>query len=304
MMEAFPINPADLAMIHGRYGILNRPPATIGMEGVGIVTSVGKSVTKVSIGDRVILLANNNWCMARNVPATLTVKVANDLDPLQLAMLKVSGLTAYQLLTSFESIKPGQYIIQNAPLSSVGRYVLQLAKALDIKTVNVVRREDQISQVEQLGGDIALVESEELAGELKSRIGNASIRLAFDAVAGDSTNLLASCLAEGCSVINYGMLSMEPCRLDPSLAIFKGVKLEGFWLSKVLNKLSAVDREMQLQRLVEYLAQGKLSGAIDSTYPIERISDAIRRSEQEGRSGKVLVCPNGLPESTQIGVAT
>ena len=43
-VDAFPINPADLAMMYGQYGILNKPPSTIGMEAVGTVVEKGKSV--------------------------------------------------------------------------------------------------------------------------------------------------------------------------------------------------------------------------------------------------------------------
>lgn len=97
-LDAFSINPADLAMLQGQYGILNSPPSTIGMEGVGTVLEVGQSVTRLEVGDRVILLGNNNWATHRRTPATLAVKVPRELDPIQLAMLKVSGLTAYWLL--------------------------------------------------------------------------------------------------------------------------------------------------------------------------------------------------------------
>ncbi|XZE18093.1 zinc-dependent alcohol dehydrogenase family protein [Pirellulaceae bacterium SH449] len=290
-VDAFPINPADLAMIQGRYGILNKPPCTVGMEGVGTVTHIGKSVSSVSVGDRVILLANNNWCTHRNVPATLVVKAPSTLDPHQLCMLKVSGLTALHLLTKFESLKPGSCVIQNAPLSAVGRYIIQLSKAMDVKTVNLVRRSEQIDAVTRLGGDIAILDDENTAEQIRKTLGKSMPKLAFDAVAGPSTNRLTQCLQDGGSIINYGMLSMTPCQLDSSDIIFRGIKLQGFWLSKVLNKISAAERHEQLTTLVGYLEKGVLHGAVDSLFSIENISNAIRRAEQEGRTGKVIVTP-------------
>lgn len=296
-LDAFPINPADLAMIHGRYGILNKPPCTVGMEGAGTVTHIGKSVTTLSEGDRVILLANNNWCTHRNVPATLVVKVPSQLDPYQLCMLKVSGLSALHLLTKLEPQKPGSFVIQNAPLSAVGRYVIQLAKAFDLKTVNLVRRPEQIEEVTKLGGDVAVVEDDGVAEEVRKALGKSTVKLALDAVAGFSTSRLAQCLHDGGSIINYGMLSMVPCQVDSNDVIFRGIKLQGFWLSKILNKISAAERQEQLSTLVQFLEQGVLYGAIDSLFSIDDISNAIRRAEQEGRNGKVIVVPT-IPAAT------
>jgi NADPH:quinone reductase-like Zn-dependent oxidoreductase len=294
-MDAFPINPADLAMIHGRYGILNKPPCTVGMEGVGTITHVGNSVTTLEMGDRVVLLANNNWCTHRNVPATLVVKVPKSLDPIQLCMLKVSGLTALHMLTKVEPQKSGSYVVQNAPLSAVGRYVIQLAKVFQLKTVNLVRRPEQIELVTKLGGDIAVMEEDNVAEEIRNSLSKSNVKLAFDAVAGASTNRLAECLQDGGSIINYGMLSMLPCQLDSNHAIFRGITLRGFWLSKVLNKISAVERHEQISSLVSFLEQGILYGAVDSLLGIDAITEAIRRAEQEGRKGKVIVLPQSCP---------
>ncbi|MCA9159558.1 MAG: alcohol dehydrogenase catalytic domain-containing protein, partial [Planctomycetales bacterium] len=131
-VEAFPINPADSAMIRGQYGFLNQPPSGIGMEGAGRIIEVGKSVKDLRVGDPVILLANNNWCQRRTVPATLVVKVPEDADLNQMAMLKVTGLTAWKLLTEIIPLKSGDTIVQNAPLSAVGQCVIQIANILGI----------------------------------------------------------------------------------------------------------------------------------------------------------------------------
>ncbi len=45
-------------------------------------------------------------------------------------MLKVTGLTAWKLLTEITPLKPGDLLIQNAPMSAVGQYVIQLANLL------------------------------------------------------------------------------------------------------------------------------------------------------------------------------
>ena len=93
-VDAFPINPADLAMLSGHYGILPTPPSTIGMEAAGTVVECGKSVTDLFEGDKVMIVANNNWAQYRCVPAKLLYRIPKDLDILIGATLKVNPATA------------------------------------------------------------------------------------------------------------------------------------------------------------------------------------------------------------------
>ncbi len=232
-VEAFPVNPADLAMILGQYGFLYKPSTTIGMEGAGRIVEIGKSVKDLSVGDAVIILANNNWSQFRKVPATLVVKVPSEADMNQMAMLKVTGLTAWKLLTEIVALKPGEMLVQNAPLSAVGQYVIQLAKLLDLKTINIVRREEQIAQVQELGGTFCFLDDENVATQVREQVGKTALRLALDCVGGQSTNRLGQCLTENGLVVNYGMLSQEPCVFSPEHLIFRNVNLVGFWLSRI-----------------------------------------------------------------------
>ena len=158
-IEACSVNPSDLAMLSGRYGKLNKPPAKIGMEASGIVTAIGASVTELKVGDRVMVMANDNWAQRRAVPATLLQKVPKELDPLQVALMKVNPATALLML---REQKPGKndWVIQNAPLSNVGRAVIQVASCQNVRTINIVRRPEAVQEVKDLGGDVAILDGE------------------------------------------------------------------------------------------------------------------------------------------------
>ena len=292
-IDAFPINPADLAQLAGQYGSLPKLPATIGMEAAGRVIEIGDSVENVAVGDRVMIMANGNWAQRRKLPATTLHKVPNDLDPLQVAMMKVNPATALLMLTREVQLKPGAWVIQNAPLSNVGRCVIQLAKAKGYKTINVVRRPEAIDEVKVLGGDVAVMQSDDLAAEVSGVIRRGKLMLALDAVGGPETGSLASCLSYGGKVINYGMLSGEACQLRPEHTIFGGVSLIGFWLSKIINRMTQDERTMLYDEIADLIANGRIQGRVDQCFDIEQINEAIERAEQFTRNGKVIVLPNG-----------
>ena len=288
-VEAFPINPADLAMLSGRYGKLPKLPSTIGMEAVGRVALRGTAVKDLEIGDRVVILANNNWAERRKVPAATVHKVPADGAVAQYAMLKVNPATAYMLLNRFQKLSEKEWIVQTAPLSSVGRCVVQIAKTMKVRTINVVKRAETKPNVLELGGDVAIEDGPDLAQRVRAAIGQRPPRLALDAIAGPGVQRLAECLGEGGQIVNYGMLSAENCSLSPEQCIFRGVSLVGFWLSSVLNRLTLPERTSLYSAISDMVVSGTLNMAIDSQFPFSEITEALRRAEQSGRSGKVIV---------------
>ncbi len=221
-------------------------------------------------GDRVILLANNNWGERRKVPLATVHKVDHAADALQMAMLKVNPATAYLLLKDYQQLMEGDWIIQNAPLSSVGQCVIQIAKQLGVRTVNVVRRADMTAKVLSLGGSIAVEDGPDLAKRVADLIGHDPVRLALDAVAGPGVNRLAECLVEGAPIINYGMLSTEACVLSAEQSIFRNISLRGFWLSKLLSRMPQNKRVELLDTLANMVTSGKLRMEVDSVFSIGR----------------------------------
>ena len=288
-IEAFPINVSDLATLSGQYGTLPSLPATIGNEAIGRVSQCGTSVRDLAPGDRVVLLANNNWSERRKVPLATVHKVDAAADPLQMAMLKVNPATAFMLLKDFQQLMEGDWIIQTAPLSSVGQCVMQIAKGMGVRTINVVRRLETTIKILSLGGSVIVEDGPELGKRVAELIGNDPVRLALDAVAGAGVNRLAECLIEGSTIVNYGMLSTEACVLGAEHTIFRNICLRGFWLSKLLSRMPQGKRVELLDTLGHMVASGKLHMEVDSLFPMTEIQAALQRAEQGGRNGKVMV---------------
>ena len=174
-MRAAPINPADLNAIEGKYPVRPALPATPGFEGAGVVVEIGAGVKDLTIGALVILPHDvGTWRDAVAVKAEDLVVVPTGIDPVQAAMLKINPLTAWRLLHDFVDLKTGDWLIQNAANSAAGRAVIQIAHELGYKTVNVVRREELIDELRAEGGDVVLVDGENLRDEVKSATGGAS----------------------------------------------------------------------------------------------------------------------------------
>ena len=195
-VEFSPLNPNDLLLAQGIYGVRPALPTVIGNEGVGRVLAVGAGVEKVKVGDRVLApLSSFTWRERMIVPAKGLFALPADADPQQLAMLAINPPTAALLLSEYVELKPGEWVVQNSANSAVGRWVIAFAKTRGLKTVNIVRRPELVPELHAIGGDVVVVDSPNVSKEIKAAVGQAELRLALDGVSGPATGVLASTLS-------------------------------------------------------------------------------------------------------------
>ncbi|MDB6151654.1 MAG: Alcohol dehydrogenase zinc-binding domain protein [Chthoniobacteraceae bacterium] len=288
-----PINPADLNAIEGTYPI--RPsswPAVPGGEGAGIVEEAGSEVTALEPGKLVLLpRAAGSWCEQTIVPADSVVAVPRGIPPEQAAMLRVNPATAMRMLLDFVDLQPGEWIIQNAANSAVGRAVIQIAHARGLKTLNVVRRPELINELKSAGADAVLLEGDTLDENIQAATGGAPVRLGLNSVGGESALRLANVLAEGGTIVTFGAMGRQPLRIPNGLLIFNDLRWRGFWVSRWYEKASADARSAMFGELFALAQRGVVRSPVEKIYPLEEIGAALARVQEGGRAGKILLSP-------------
>lgn len=262
---------------------------TPGTEGVGRIVEAGADVRHVKVGDRVLLPGPGCWRERFRASAKSVFALPTDVDPKQLAMLRVNPPTAHLMLHDFVAPQAGQWVIQNAANSGVGHCLIRLAARAGLKTVNVVRRAELVEGLRAAGGDVVLVDGPDLDARVRAAIGDAPLPLAIDAIGGAATLRLGRCVSDGGTVVNYGLLSGEPCMIDGRDTVFRDVRLRGFWLRKWFvdtapGQIAAVFRE-----LGSHLADGTLAVDVEAVYPFRKIKEAVAHAARGGRSGKILM---------------
>jgi len=288
-MRSAPINPADINAIEGKYPGRREVPAIPGFEGAGIVLEVGANVSTIRKGALVILPHNiGTWREALAVKASELVAVPPEIEPVHAAMLKINPMTAWRLLHDYVDLAHGDWLIQNAANSAVGRAVIQIARELGFKTVNVVRRAELIDELRALGGDIVLVDGEKLRDEVKAATGGAPIRLGLNSVGGDSALHLANCLAFGGTLVSFGAMSLQPLKIPTGLFIFKDLRFRGIWINKWYDNATMAERVAAFNPLFEMAKRGLLKTKVEKAYSVDDAKSAVAHAMQSKRSGKVI----------------
>jgi mitochondrial enoyl-[acyl-carrier protein] reductase / trans-2-enoyl-CoA reductase len=288
-MTAAPINPADLNAIEGKYPIRPTLPATPGMEGAGVVVEIGSAVRNLAIGTLVLLPHGlGTWREAGAVAAEKLVAVPEGIEPIQAAMLKVNPITAWRMLHDFVSLQPGDWVIQNAANSAAGRAAIQIAGVCGYRTVNVVRRAELIKELRAEGGDVVLVDGENLRDEVAAATERAPIRLALNAVGGENALRVAKTLASDGTMVTYGAMSLQPLCIPNGMFIFKNLRFTGFWVNKWYDGATPQQRAETFGRLFEMAQRGLLHAKVEKTYPLAKAKAALEHASQNKRSGKIL----------------
>lgn len=284
-MEYSPINPSDLLQIRGLYGIRPQLPATVGGEGIGKILAIGPDVGQVNVGDRVLLPRGAfAWQQYVTAPAN-DLFVVPDGDPQQLSMLAVNPPTAALMLKDYVELAPGDWVIQNAGNSGVGRAVSAFARERGIRLISVVRREELIDELKATGSEAVLLEGRDLAKRVAAVTGKARVKLGLDALAGEPGFSLATALAPDATLVVYAALSGKPTSVNPLDVIFGGLSVSGFWLDRNDLRGSPAYRDA-LRDGARLIAAGKLHVPIAAIYTLQEAEQAIAHAQA---GGKVLL---------------
>lgn len=289
---AMTINPADLLQLNGQYGSVTEPPYTPGHESVAVVLETASDVMQVQAGEWVLPTgAGGHWRDEWVLPARQVMPIPKGKRAGQAAMLQANPATAWVMLHHLGTPRPGDWVLQNAANSAVGQCVSQIAHAMELRSINLVRRAQAIP-AQPLPGSHWLVDdgNTDLPAAIDSLTGAHKPMLALDAIGGEASERLAASLHEGGCLLNYGLLSGEAVRIAAHDLVFRDIRAQGFWLARWMrapeHRAQARDMYQQLVRLQQH---NRLHVAIEAHYPLQRVQEAVAHAARPHRQGKILL---------------
>ncbi|MGW1725438.1 zinc-dependent alcohol dehydrogenase family protein [Streptomyces sp. NPDC002306] len=306
-VKATPVHASDLHVLRGRYGFSAEFPTVGGhMECVGHIEALGPDTKGLRIGERVVNVAipavpgppvAGTWQEYLVADTRRLLPVPDRLSDSDACQLGVNPLTALLLVTRELDVQPGQWLLQTAAGSTVGRLVIQLARHLGIRTINVVRRRDAVEEIKALGGDeVICTEDEDLSQRVAEIAGPDGVYKAIDCVAGQVGAQVSQALAPGGELVVYGALSThrqtEPAALTIPLqarsVIYETKAVRGFWLNRWFGTASPEDVLDALAEVRTLVTDGVLTIPEGRPFPLESFAEATALAETAARGAKPL----------------
>lgn len=292
-MLASPVNPSDVMFVEGRYTIKPTLPATPGFEGVGVVEGTGGGLLGwLRKGKRVAVINSRvgNWCEFTVTRAKHVIPVPEELPDEQAATFFVNPATALAMTRHVLDVQPGEWLLQSAAGGELGKMVIRLGKRFGFKTVNAVRRREQVEELKKFGADAVLVESDgPIDEQVKKLTDGAGVKHAIDPVGGKTGSEVIASLGAGGRCLLYGSLSDEPLSLHPRRLLSAAVTVQGFWLGDWAKRQS-IPRMLRLFKQVRTLMRdGTLTSDVAATYSLDRVKEAVMHATAPGKGGKVVL---------------
>ncbi len=303
------LNRLDHYMLNGTV-VPNLPfPHILGVDAVGEVVQLGKDVTNVKIGDRVIPAAgftlnetdDNNRPLANSasfvvpgvhlwgayaqymeVPARWAVKDETELPAEEVATLPVVLGTSVRALKQVGEVKAGDKVLVTAGASGSGSMHIQVAKALGAQVAATVRDDVKGEYVKSLGADLVInIRKEDIVEKVKAWSGGQGANVAIDNVGGDDFSQVVNAVRPFGIIVAYGFTAGADVTLN--------IK-DFFFTQKQLRGTIFADPE-DLQWGLDQVRAGKIKAALDRTFPLSQAAEAHRLLADNQVKGNFVLLP-------------
>jgi NADPH:quinone reductase-like Zn-dependent oxidoreductase len=168
--------------------------------------------------------------------------------------------------------------------------MIRLGKKYGFRTLNLVRRPEQIAELKQLGGDaVLLTGSGSLSAEILRLTDGQGVRYALDAVGGAIGTEVIQALAPGGRAVLYGLLSGEPVSVDPRFLITGSKTVQGFWLADWAKQHRVLSMLRIIRQVRQLIRDGVLQTDAITPFAIEDYRSALIHAQTPGKAGKALL---------------
>jgi len=277
--------------VYHRTGLYPQPlPFIPGVEGAGVVESVGPGVTAVKPGDRVAYAGPvGGYAEERLIDAGRLVTLPDGVTTEQAGAMMLQGMTAWMLLRAVHRVEPGETILIHAAAGGVGLIVCQWAKALGATVIGVVGSDEKAELARAHGCDHPIVYvRQDFAAEVERITGGARLPVVYDSVGKDTFMKSLDCLRPRGLMVSFGNASGPPDPIAPAVLQQKG----SLFLTRptLFNYIAARgELEAAASELFEMVVSGKIKVEINQRFPLKEAAEAQRALEARETSGSTVL---------------
>lgn len=287
---AVSVNFPDILVVEGTYQNLPDRPFSPGKEAAGRIVAVGAGVTRVAVGDRVLALVEyGGYAEQLRVSGELVMPLPDSMSYQDAAAFGLVYSTAYFGLLRRGQLRAGETVLVTGAGGGVGSAAVQLAKAYGARVVALAQDDAKADLARRQGADIVLTSTPEtLRDDLLAATDGVGVDVVLEMLGGDFlTQIIRATAWEGRIVI-VGFASGGQNPIKPGHILVKSISIVGLQSSDYRDRHPELMRSTMAE-MFDLYDQGKLDAAVDTTFPLDKVADALQYVKDGKVKGKVVV---------------
>jgi NADPH2:quinone reductase len=299
IVEASGINFADVVARLGDYRDCPPLPAVVGYEAVGRVEKVGKNVTTLRKGDRVLAFTRfGGYSQYVTQQESAVAKIGEDMDAGKALALATQYSTAYYACSVATNVLPNETVLIHAAAGGVGTALVQLCKLKHAKIYGTAGSESKLEYLRKQGVDVPInYTKEDFTAVIKE-----PIDVAFDSLGAANFRKSYNLLNRGGRIVGYGASSMTDAKniltkakMGVAFGIYHPAQLIMESRSMIgVNMLRIADYKPEtlkycMESVIRLLQEGKIDPHVGKMYPASDIYTAHEDMEHRRTMGKIGV---------------
>lgn len=287
-MRAASLNRGELLASIGLHAANEPRPA--GGDMAGVVEAVGDGVSGFRPGDRVMGRARGSFSERVMMLAEQAVVIPDRLSFEEAASLPTVGVTAWEILCQYGSLRAGETLLVAGASSGVGVVCVQFGKILGARVLGTSGSPQKLAKLAMLGLDIGIKARERFAGKVLEMTGGKGANLAVNLIGGTA---FPGCLR---ALANQGRMAIvgyvdRTLRSEIDLEAVHGKRLQIYGVSNA--HLTAAERATAFSGFVRDMlpayADGRIAPVIDRVFPFDELPAAKAYVDSDAQLGKVVV---------------
>ncbi len=309
-VRACALNHLDLWVRRGLPGITIPLPRIPGSDISGEVAGVGDLVTRVRVGDKVLLApglscgqcqycvaGNDNLCRQYTMfgylvdggcaeyvksPEVNVIPKPERLSFEEAAAVPLVFLTAWHMLVGRARLQPGESVLVLGGGSGVGSAAIQVAKAMSARVIATVGSEEKQQKAKELGADDVVLHSKQnIADEVKRLTNRRGVDVVFEHVGEATWAMSLASLAVNGRLVTCGATTGFDGRIDLRYLFSRHISVLGSYMGS----------KAELYQVLELIGRGQLRAVIDRVMPLAQCAEAHTRMERREQFGKIVLTP-------------
>jgi NADPH:quinone reductase-like Zn-dependent oxidoreductase len=309
-VRACALNHLDLWVRRGLPGITIPLPHIPGSDIAGEVAKVGELVTRVKVGQKVVLAPGiscgqcaacsagaDNRCRRYTLfgymvdggcaeyvksPEVNVIPIPGDLSFDEAAAVPVVFLTAWHMLIGRAHVLPGEDVLVLGAGSGVGSAAIQIAKLVGARVIATASSEEKLKKAAELGADDVINHAKQnILDEVKRLTERRGVDVVVEHVGATTWEMSVLSLAANGRLVTCGATTGYEARLDLRYLFGRNLSLLGSFMGS----------RAELYDVLKLLGQRKLRAVIDRTMPLAECARAHAILEHREQFGKIVLKP-------------